>query len=235
VTTASSRARSYQRFIPSEEVGKVAQWSFDAVDEAERMAAALAASHDDGSLQAKYNEGYQEGYAEGHAQGRAEAAAEAEREMQDYLAGQGRETAQRLAELTQALEARLADAEQRVADGVLELACALARQVVRQELAANPNALQPVVREAIGMLMADGRSAVVRLNPADMDVVEQPLREEFSTLALTWMADAAVAPGGCLVESAGAVVDGSLEKRWLRAIANLGLQTPWEPEPQDEH
>jgi flagellar assembly protein FliH len=191
---------------------------------------------DDGSLQIKYDQGFQEGYDAGHAQGRLEAEAEAHREMQAYRETQGRETAERLAALVTALEARLAEAEQRIADSVLELACALARQVVRQELAGNPNALQPVVREALGILMADGRSAVVRLNPADMDVVEQPLREEFSTLALTWMADAAVPPGGCLVESAGAVVDGSLEKRWQRAVANLGLNGPWEPEPQeDEH
>lgn len=223
------------RFIPAEEVGEVSQWSFGAVDEAERRAAELAASQDDGTIQARYDQAYQDGFVEGHLQGRAEAQAEAQRQMQDYLANEGRETAERLAELAGALDARLADAEQRIAHGVLELVCALARQVVRQELAANPNALQPVVREALGILIADGKSAVIRLNPVDMEVVEQPLREEFSTLALTWMADASVAPGGCLVESAGAVVDGALEKRWSRAIANLGLRTPWEPEPGDEH
>ena len=74
MTTASSKtARSYMRFIPSEEVGKVSQWNFGAVDEAERIAAALAASKDDGSLQLKYDQGFQEGYTEGHAQGRLEA------------------------------------------------------------------------------------------------------------------------------------------------------------------
>jgi flagellar assembly protein FliH len=229
VTTASSKSRAYTRFIPAEEIGQFAQWDFGAVDEKARRAAQLAAAQEDPSLRVKYDEGYDQGFTEGHLQGTVQAQEEAQRQMQDYLAQQGRETAQRLAALTIALEERLAEAEQRIAQGVLEMACALARQVVRQELTANPNALQPVVREALGILIADGRSAVVRLNPADMDVVQQPLAEEFSTLALTWMGDASVPPGGCLVESAGAVVDGSLEKRWHRAIANLGLQAPWEP------
>ena len=37
-----------------------------------------------------------------------------------------------------------------MAQGMLELACELARQVLRHELSVNPNALQPVIREALG-------------------------------------------------------------------------------------
>jgi flagellar assembly protein FliH len=54
------------------------------------------------------------------------------------------------------------------------------------------------------------------------------VRTEFSTLSLTLVGDTTVSRGGCLVESAGTVVDGTLEKRWARAIASLGLNAPWE-------
>jgi len=47
-------------------------------------------------------------------------------------------------------------------------------------------------------------------------------------LSLTLLADAAVNRGGCLIESAGAVVTGAWKKRWQRAVANLGLNVPWE-------
>jgi flagellar assembly protein FliH len=40
--------------------------------------------------------------------------------------------------------------------------------------------------------------------------------------------------GGCLVESAGTVVDGTLEKRWSRTVAKLGLQSSWEVSNDDE-
>jgi flagellar assembly protein FliH len=73
------------------------------------------------------------------------------------------------------------------------------------------------------------------LNPVDMESMAQPLREEIEAPGIQWIADAAVPPGGCLVESAGTVVDGSLDKRWQRTIAALGLNSPWVEEGDDEH
>ena len=85
-----------------------------------------------------------------------------------------------------------------------------------------------MVREAVGMLVSEGRPALVRLNPVDMETMAGSLREEFDGAAVQWMADAAVPAGGCLVESAGTVVDGSLDKRWQRAVAALGLDSAWQ-------
>lgn len=80
------------------------------------------------------------------------------------------------------------------------------------------------------MLVTEGRPATVRLNPEDMEAMAEPLREEVNAPGVQWMSDAAVPAGGCLVESAGTVVDGSIDKRWQRAIASLGLQAPWDDE-----
>jgi len=96
------------------------------------------------------------------------------------------------------------------------------------ELSANPNALLPVVREALGVLASDSKAAVVRMNPLDIDVLAEGLRQEFAGLSLTVLTDGTITRGGCLVESAGTVVDGTLEKRWTRAVASLGLESSWE-------
>jgi flagellar assembly protein FliH len=63
-----------------------------------------------------------------------------------------------------------------------------------------------------------------------MDVLAEVLRQEFSYLSLTLLADSSIKRGGCLVESAGTVVDGTVEKRWMRAVATLGLDPAWEVE-----
>jgi flagellar assembly protein FliH len=76
--------------------------------------------------------------------------------------------------------------------------------------------------------MAESKSVVVRLNPLDLDVLKDVVRAEFPGLSLTLLADAMVTRGGCLIESAGTVVDATLEKRWMRALASLGLSSPWE-------
>ncbi|WP_108627137.1 flagellar assembly protein FliH [Acidovorax sp. 107] len=232
----SSNQRSYSRFIPSEEVGDFKQWKFAAVDGSDLVepepepepVAELPVELDEAAQQALLQQACDDAYAEGFAQGQAQTALEWQRRMDEYIAQQGQEAAQRLQGVLQTLDASLIDMQQQMAQQVLELACDIARQVVRQELSVNPNALLPVVREAVGMLVNEGRPATVRLNPVDMEAMAEPLREEINAPGVQWMADATVPAGGCLVESAGAVVDGSIDKRWQRAIASLGLQSPWD-------
>lgn len=232
----SSNQRSYSRFIPSEEVGDFKQWKFAAVDGSDLVepepepepVAELPVELDEAAQQALVQQACDDAYAEGFAQGQAQTALEWQRRMDEYIAQQGQEAAQRLQGVLHTLDASLIDMQQQMAQQVLELACDIARQVVRQELSVNPNALLPVVREAVGMLVNEGRPATVRLNPVDMEAMAEPLREEINAPGVQWMADGTVPAGGCLVESAGAVVDGSIDKRWQRAIASLGLQSPWD-------
>lgn len=220
--------RDYSRFIPGEEIGAVEQWNFGAVDTASLLLAAQVKVREQALDQVKSDAIKQEGYAEGFAQGRAQATLEAQRQMRDYVANEGRKAAQSFAQLFVSAQTQLADAEQVMARGVLELACELARQVLRHELSVNANALQPVIREALGLLVTDSKSALVRLHPLDLEVLEDVVRAEYLNLGLTFLADATVSRGGCLVESTGTVIDGTVEKRWLRAIGTLGLNSPWQ-------
>jgi flagellar assembly protein FliH len=220
--------RNYTRFVPGEEIGAAEPWNFGAVDTASLLLAAQAKVREEASDQVKLDALRQEGYAEGFVQGQAQTRLEAQRQITDFIASQGQEAAQNFTQLFASVQAQQADSEQVMARGVLELACELARQVVRQELSVNPEALRPVIREALGLLAIENKSAVVRLNPADLVVLEEAVRAEFANLSLTLLADATLTRGGCVVESAGTVVDGTLEKRWMRAIANLGLNMPWE-------
>lgn len=239
--TPMSNPRSYSRFIPSEEVGAVRQWKFGAVDGSDLLepdpdaepAPELPLEPTPAEQEAMLRQALDDAHEEGFAQGQAQTALEWQRRMDEYVATQGAETAQRMAALVAALDQSLNAMQQDMATQVLELACALARQVVRQELATNPNALQPVVREAVGTLVADGRPAIVKLNPSDLDALAQPLREELDHPAIQWVADPAVPAGGCLVESAGMVIDGTVERRWTRAVATLGLQVPWDDETHE--
>jgi flagellar assembly protein FliH len=220
--------RNYTRFVPGEEIGAAEPWSFGAVDTASLLLAAQVKVREEVSDQVKLDALKQEGYAEGFVQGQAQTRLEAQRQITDFIANQGQEAAQNFAQLFTSVQAQQADSEQVMARGVLELACELARQVLRQELSVNPQALRPVIREALGLLATENKSALVRLNPADLVVLEEAVRAEFSSLSLTLLADTTLTRGGCVVESAGTVVDASLEKRWMRAIANLGLNSPWE-------
>ena len=220
--------RGDSRFIPGEQIEAVAQWSFAAVDTASLQQLARAKADADAMALARDDLVRQQAFADGFAQGRAHAAIEAERRVSEFAAQQALGTAQRLAAMIAQAQEQLEQSGQVIAQGVLELACEMARQVLRHELSVNPNALQPVIREALGLLTADGKPTTVRLHPQDLEVLRDALKSEFGGMELKVLADPAVKPGGCLIEAAGSVVDASLETRWRRVVANLGLQVQWD-------
>ncbi len=225
-------SRAHSTFIPAEQVENATDWNFSAVDQAAlRFAAKLKAqalqeerARDDSARKSGYSEGYAAGFEQGHAQ----ATLEAQKQINEYIATQGQEAADKFLQLFVAAQTQLEATEQSIAKGVLELACELARQILRTELSVNPNVLPPVVREALSMLTADTKAASVRLNPVDIDVLASEMQREFPNLSLNLVPDANMTPGGCLVEAAGTVIDGTIERRWTKALSVLGLDNAWD-------
>ncbi len=224
-----SSPRAHSRFIRSEELGEVSEWRFGAVGPVVPVLELLPEPEPEPvePEHVRLDRAWADGHAAGLAQGLAEATLDGNQKLDAFVQGQGAETAQHLAELLTAMQSRLAQVEQDMAQQVLALACGLARQMVRRELAVDVAALEPVIREALGMLVMDGKAAVIKLHPQDMDALQASLAVAFPSPALTWLPDAAVERGGCMVESGGTVIDGTLSKRWERAVANLGLASAW--------
>jgi flagellar assembly protein FliH len=234
-------SRVNSKFIAHEDITAVSEWDFGAVDQASiRFAAKLKAQAEseqrikDDAERAKVDaikqSGYTKGYEDGFAQGHAQATLEGQRQIATYIENAGKQAAINFAKLFEAAEKQISDGEQAIAKGVLELACGLARQVIRRDLSVNPNAVLPVVRESLALLLTDGKAAVIRMNPVDLDMLGDDLQREFGGLSLTLVPDAQVARGGCSAEAAGTVIDGTVERRWQRSVASLGLDIPWEGE-----
>lgn len=233
--------RFSNKFIADEDIIAVTDWSFGAVDQASiRFAAKIKAQADAETLtkqteeQAKVDairqSGFTKGFEDGFAQGQAQATLEAQRQLADYIRHEGQQAADHFTQLFGSAQQQISNSEQAIALGVLELACEVARQVVRRELSVNPNAVMPVIRESLTVLLSDAKTAVIRMNPLDVDILADDLRNEFSNLAISTVTDAAVTRGGCLVEAAGTVIDGTVERRWQRSVASLGLESNWESE-----
>ena len=171
----------------------------------------------------------------GVAQGEAQATLEWQRRMDDYVAkpGAGSGPGGWLTWCSR-LKLHWPTCRQQMAQDVLHLACDIARQVLRHELSVNPNAVQPVVREAVGMLGVRGAPGHGAVEPVRHGGRWPSLCAKSSrVLPCNGWPTLQVAPGGCLVESAGTVVDGSLDNRWQRAVAALGLQSAWQDDGDD--
>ena len=222
----------YARFIPEEEIDAVQQWQFRAMDTAAKLLAeqtqARLAHEAAEQLELQMQQAYQDGYAAGVAQGQLQAQTALQQQMQDFLANQAKEAADKLTAVFEAAQRELEAIQPTIASGVLELSCELARQVLRRELTVNPAVVMPVVSEAVGLLGAEFKTAVVKLHPQDLAALGEQIQTDFAGIGLNLRADPDLLPGGCLVESAGTVIDGTLQKRWQRAVATLGLTSAWE-------
>ena len=227
---SSSRASHYQRFIPKEEVQGVETVLFGAIDgqpgrdakatEAEQV---LDAQQALALRQQAWDEGYEAGQLAGAERMRLE--------LQQQTLQVQREQVQRIDAALHQAQAGFDLLEQALAEQVLQLACALARQVVRRELSTPLPPLRSVVQEALALLIDEGRPATLRLHPVDAALLTDQAALEALGIALPVQVhpDPTLSPGDCVVESAHGGVDARLEKRWQRALANLGLEQPWQP------
>jgi flagellar assembly protein FliH len=224
--------KNYARFIPGEEIDAVEQWQFRAMDTTAQLLAASIKEREeqDAAAQAESHlqQAYQDGYAAGVEQGKLQAQADLQQQMQAFLSNQAQEAADKLTAFFESAQQEQQAAEQAMAQGVLALSCELARQVLRHELVVNQAVVMPVLAEAISLLGAEFKTAVVKLHPQDLTALGAQIQTDFAGIGLNLRADPDLLPGSCLVESAGTVIDGTLQKRWQRAVATLGIESNWE-------
>ena len=217
-------ASMYARFIPREELSSFAAWSPGSLSGEEEAAAAAAEpalspeEQQAEALRAARQGGYHDGYRDGIA---------ALESFKQSFASQA--TAQ-VGALMKSYGDQMDMLQQAMASALADAATALARQVVRGELATHPHQVAMVAREALETLLLSARHVTVRVHPDDQPLVAQGAEEVLAARGARLLADAAVTRGGCVVESDIGIIDASIESRWRRAAAALGSEAPWTPE-----
>jgi flagellar assembly protein FliH len=157
---------------------------------------------------------------------------------------------QEIAQLTQQLEARtrcvdaalaaltrpFAQAQAQLHEQIAELAVAIARQLIRRELKADPSQVIAVVRETVALLPAAARNVRVLLHPEDAALLRERLATPQAESAWTILEDPVMARGDCRVTAESAQIDARIESRLAAAItAMLGderLNTRIEQQPE---
>lgn len=222
-----TKTSSYSRFIPREEIDAVASWHFSSMDSnlapLEESDPAETSATESTNLQAEREQAWGEGFAQGREQGEQETRATMAEPLQQALEA----NALRMGELLHGMADQLLASEEKISRQLLELACDIARQVVRQELTVNTRQLRTVIGEALEMIVDDGLPATVRMHPEDLALMKDALVETLGENAPDFVADATITPGGCLIHTPSMAVDATVEKRWARAVGNLGLSVDW--------
>jgi flagellar assembly protein FliH len=176
----------------------------------EEIAAIRANAHADGEA-IGFEAGSNAGYIDGLEKGRAEAAEE--------LA--------HLRTISTTFARALADADEVIANDVLDLALHLARGMLRAALPVKPELVLPVVRDAIAYLPVVQQPAMLMLNPLDVDLVRGAMADEIDKGGWRVIEDASIERGGCKVDTASNQIDAQCEARWSRLTQALGKDVDW--------
>jgi len=170
-----------------------------------------------------YAAGRKSGLAEGFQRGFEAGAAHARAEHEAAQKAAGGALAQRIEALVGAFDERLQAIERDAADDVVALAIEIARHAVRATPALRPETVVPVVQEALASLVDDSVRMHLHLNPSDAALVRDELGTRLANANCEIVADAAISAGGCRIETPRARVDATVETRWRRTLAALGL------------
>jgi type III secretion system HrpE/YscL family protein len=120
------------------------------------------------------------------------------------------------AEALRAARAHVAEAAGRAQPEIVRLALRVAEKILRQRIEAHPDAIVPMVDEALRAFLAQNQTRVVlRVHPDDEKALgahRQRWLERNPTIgALVLVPDEAIGRGGCRLESESGTVDATLE------------------------
>ncbi|MYM35266.1 flagellar assembly protein FliH [Duganella sp. FT50W] len=165
----------------------------------------------------------QDGYEEGHAAGHADASEAVRQEAEVALKAE----LQTVRALADNFSNALQDADQLIANEVLELALQLAKGMLKNALQVKPELILPIVREAIEYLPSLQPPALLVLHPDDAATVRAGLGEELDKGGWRVAEDPSIGRGGCKVDTASNTIDASAVARWQRLSHALGKEVDW--------
>jgi flagellar assembly protein FliH len=161
----------------------------------------LSPSEQQARLAALEREAFAKGYAQGERAGIEAGAKRAEAML--------RRVAQTLEDLGGLRKTIVRDTERQL----VQLALVLARRIVTREVSLDPTLVAAMAHVALDRL-GEVSPATIKLHPDDYAVVVANRGEPWEGPQVAILPDPSVARGGCLVESAFGVVDGSLDAQF---------------------
>lgn len=137
------------------------------------------------------------------------------------------ESSKRMAELLISMEQALQQADQSIAQDLLNLSLEVAQKMVQQSLKTNPDILLNTIREAIQSLPHFNQAAHLVVHPDDAVLLRASMGEQLSHTGWKIFEDVQITRGGARIETSHSQIDATLENRWQRIVASIGQDSSW--------
>jgi flagellar assembly protein FliH len=206
------------KIIDKEASGEYQRWQLPLVEDVSAAVANAKKDKASGLLTAEQIEriqaqAYKEAYDEGFQQGRQAGLSAGQAEMQRKAA--------LLETLLASLQEPFQELDAEVEQELLQLAFAVARQLVRRELKSDPGQVVAVVQEALAALPVATRNVRVHLHPEDVSMVSETLSGSDGERHWKLVEDPTLNRGDCRVLSENSQVDATLERRLAAVVTQL--------------
>lgn len=169
-------------------------------------------------------QGLDEGRASGFAQGLDEGRRVGHAEAIESTREQAMEVVQAWQASLQAFETARAKMIDAAREDVIRFAVAFAERVTRRMIQLDPRAIEPIIADALGLVMA-GSTISVRLASADAELAREVIGPILERLGHSRDAeiveDAALQRGACVVRTQAGVIDASVEVMIERMVRQL--------------
>lgn len=163
-----------------------------------------------------HSEGFREGFAEGLVAGRKEGLANIQ------------EDADRVKNISDNLQNALTQLDQHIAEDILTFSLDLARQLLKVAIPAHPEALLPIIREAVAALPLHHGTILLHVNPHDAEMVRTHFSEQLAHAGWRLLEDAEIEAGGCSLSASHSEIDASIATRWRKILESIGAhEPPW--------
>jgi flagellar assembly protein FliH len=209
--------------IPKEQMSAYQRWemaSFDDSISSERVKREREQAEENARtvsqiLKQVRQEAYEEGFKTGYGDGQTQAQSQIDVERQQ------------LSQMAASFQQALAMQDTSVAESVLSLALDLAKAMMKTKLQVDPQAVIPVVLDAMHYLPQVKQPARLIVHHEDAKVLRAHIGEQLKEQGWQLIEDAQIERGGCLVETAENQIDASNEMRWKRLVQGLSRVDDW--------
>ena len=115
-----------------------------------------------------------------------------------------------------------ANFEQQLCDQLVELCISISKQVIRRELATEPEQIMAVIRESIASLPASSEKIIIKLHPEDAALVKEIYHLDGDPdLAWKIFEDATMQRGGCIINTETSMINADLDDRIANIVSQL--------------
>jgi len=172
-------------------------------------------------IETMQKQAYQEAFVKGEKVGREEGKKEGIKQGYEESKHLVEAQVEKFIGLLKSLSEPFNQMDEEVESSIVHLSLLIAKQVIKRELKQNPEHIITVVKEALKVLPVANKKVSITLHPDDAALLKEGFPKDEKIEDWRFIEDAAITPGGCLINTNVSQIDQTIEQRISEIITRV--------------